>query len=284
MNLTTYANADGFLSASLDALSKEEEKNNLMISIAMRVRDGRPYGKDAPLFLTIHEQGKMVAAAIQTPPYPIILHCEPGHLEALEMIADHLIEMEHPLPGANGTVDVVYPFVEVWARRTGVATSPSMSLRIYALTEVTVPKDVAGQVRWAQIEDVPLLSQWFLAFHQEAVPDDPPGDPAASVQRFIEMGKLAVWDDGKAVSMAGSSRGTPHGATVSAVYTPPEYRARGYASACVATLSQALLDEGHHFCTLYTDLSNPTSNKIYQNVGYRPVVDCATIQFLQSKG
>ena len=77
--------------------------------------------------------------------------------------------------------------------------------------------------------------------------------------------------------MAGSSRGTPNGATISAVYTPPEHRGNGYASACVAALSQWLLDDGKHFCTLYTDLSNPTSNKIYQNVGYHRIADCAMI-------
>jgi hypothetical protein len=79
--------------------------------------------------------------------------------------------------------------------------------------------------------------------------------------------------------MAGSSRGPTNGATVSVVYTPARNRRHGYASACVAALSQSLLDDGYRFCTLYTDLSNPTSNKIYQNVGYRPIEDCTMITF-----
>ena len=53
----------------------------------------------------------------------------------------------------------------------------------------------------------------------------------------------------------------------------PEFRGRGYASNCVAALTQKMLDQGRKFCFLYTDLSNPTSNKIYQQIGYRPVCD-----------
>jgi predicted GNAT family acetyltransferase len=73
--------------------------------------------------------------------------------------------------------------------------------------------------------------------------------------------------------MAGSTGPTPHGIRIGAVYTPPEYRQRGYASACVAYLSQMMLDSGRKFCFLFTDLSNPTSNHIYQQIGYEPVCD-----------
>jgi predicted GNAT family acetyltransferase len=154
-----------------------------------------------------------------------------------------------------------------------------MSQRIYTLTEVAAPTDASGHVRWARESDIPLVTSWFQAFCEEAVPGDPPTDPETNVRRFMETGKLALWDDGQPVSMAGSSRGTPNGATVSAVYTPPECRGHGYASACVAALSQALLADGNQFCTLYTDRSNPTSNKIYQQIGYRPIADCAMYRF-----
>jgi len=136
---------------------------------------------------------------------------------------------------------------------------------------------VPGHMRWAQEEDVDTLVGWFLAFCDEAVPDAPPANPERNVRQFMHAGKLAVWDDHGIVSMTGSSRGTPHGKTISAVYTPPQYRGHGYASACVAALSQHLLDEGNRFCTLYTDLSNPTSNKIYQDIGYRPIADSSMI-------
>ena len=75
------------------------------------------------------------------------------------------------------------------------------------------------------------------------------------------------------MSMAARARPMTHGVVVNAVYTPPEMRGRGYASACVGHLSQHLLDSGYQFCCLFTDLSNPTSNNIYQRLGYHPVCD-----------
>lgn len=60
---------------------------------------------------------------------------------------------------------------------------------------------------------------------------------------------------------------------------PPEQRGLGYARACVAGLSQQLLDRGFKYCFLFTDLRNPTSNHIYQQIGYRQVSDVNTYYF-----
>ena len=84
---------------------------------------------------------------------------------------------------------------------------------------------------------------------------------------------LFIWDDGGPVSTVTKTRHSTHGIVVSLVYTPPAHRNRGYASAAVAALSQQLLDAGWEFCALFTDLANPTSNSIYQRIGYRPVAD-----------
>lgn len=283
MKLGVYESADAFLDVALKPLLREEEKNNLILGISMRVREGKKYGEEVPLFLTVHDGDALIAAAIRTPPYNMILHCEDDRLDALNEIATHLIEIGHLLPGANGVVDIVSAFAEKWRQQTGQSTTVRMSQRIYTLTKVLTPTNVSGQMRWAREEDIPTLVPWFLGFCEEAVPDPPPANPEESIRRFMKTGKLAVWNDGGLVSMTGSSRGTPNGATVSAVYTLPEFRGNGYASGCVAALSQSLLDDGNRFCTLYTDLSNPTSNKIYQNVGYRPVVDCAMVTFGESK-
>ena len=99
-------------------------------------------------------------------------------------------------------------------------------------------------------------------------------------ERRINSGDLFIWEDeGRPVSMAAKNRPSSHGITVSLVYTPRDLRNRGYASACVAALSQQLLDAGWEFCTLYTDLANPTSNSIYQRIGYQPVCDSNEYDF-----
>ncbi len=103
--------------------------------------------------------------------------------------------------------------------------------------------------------------------------------PPEVVLARIASGNIFLWHDQGPVSMAQKLRPTRHGISVSGVYTPPELRRRGYASSCVAALSQQLLDAGFAYCTLFTDLSNPTSNEIYQRIGYRPLGDSQVIRF-----
>lgn len=283
MRLTSYKEAEAFLDVALPVLLRNEEKNNLIVGVATQVREGRQYGEEPPLFLTVDDADEVIAAAIRTPPYNMILHCEDGQFGALEVIADHLIDAGHMLPGANGTAEVAELFSKIWHERTGQSTAILMSQRAYSLIEVIWPKNVPGQMRWAREDDLPTLMKWFLGFCGEAVPDDPPENPEKNVRRFIDKCNLAIWEDHEMVSMVGNARETPNGATIGPVYTPPEHRGNGYASACVAAMSQAMLDRGRRFCTLYTDLSNPTSNKIYHNVGYRPIVDCAMYAFGESE-
>lgn len=279
MKLTTYAAVDEFLDIALKLLLQAEEENNLIIGVSLSVRAGRTYGAEAPLFLTIHDQGDLVAAAIQTPPHNMILHCERSRFDALAVIADHLIKIGYELPGVNAIADVAAAFANMWGQHTGESAVVTMEQRIYTLTQVIPPANVAGHMRWAGEQDIPKLANWLVGFYNEAVSDHPPDNPEDNVRRFIKTGRLSVWDDHGIVSMAGSTRGTPNGATVNMVYTPPEFRGNGYASGCVAALSQWLLDDGNRFCTLYTDLTNTTSNKIYQNIGYNPLVDCAMYLF-----
>ena len=156
-----------------------------------------------------------------------------------------------------------------------------MSQRIYELRTVFPPKDTPGRLRSARDDEIDLLADWVGQFnvdcHLPALSVDAARDLAA---RYLANGNLFLWEvDGRPVSMAGRGRHSTHGITVNLVYTPAGLRGRGYASACVAALSQQLLDAGWEFCTLYTDLANPTSNSIYQRIGYRPVCDSNEYDF-----
>ena len=83
---------------------------------------------------------------------------------------------------------------------------------------------------------------------------------------------LYIWENNNVpVSVAGCSDPTPNGIRINAVYTPPEYRSKGYAIACVASLSQMLLNRGYKYCFLFANLTNPTSNYVYQKIGYQSV-------------
>jgi hypothetical protein len=157
-----------------------------------------------------------------------------------------------------------------------------MHERIYQLRTVIPPRDPGGRMRVARPTDLDLVAEWFYAFGVEAQPHlvSSRDGARANADGWVGRGALRIWEDGgSAVSMAGASGPTPHGIRVGAVYTPPERRRRGYASALVAALSQEQLDAGKRFCFLYTDLANPTSNKIYQDIGYEPVGDVDEYNF-----
>ena len=284
MKLAAYADAGGFLDVAEKPLLVDEAKNNLILGIADRVRCGRSYGDDPPYFLTVEADGILVAAAIRTPPYPLIVHCAEGRLDALDPLVDHLRTADPGLPAVNGEVRAAEAFANRWTKRSNGRAELGMRMRVYALHDVDPPMDVPGRMRLARGEDVDLIAEWMLGFHEEAVPGDPPSDPRENVRRFMQSGTMAVWDHDGPVSMAGSSRGSKNGATVSAVYTPSAHRGNGYASACVAALCQRLLDEGNAFCTLYADLANPTSNKIYQRIGFRLVTEAAVYRFTPGAG
>ncbi len=96
----------------------------------------------------------------------------------------------------------------------------------------------------------------------------------------IESAGFWLWEDGgQPVSLAGFSGPTPTGIRIGPVYTPPELRRRGYATTLVADLSAWLLERGHRACFLYTDLANPTSNRIYVEIGYERVCDAMEFVF-----
>ncbi len=160
---------------------------------------------------------------------------------------------------------------------------------IYALEHVEPPSGVPGTLRVATTADRELALGWLLAFAAEAIHEGAPGADRAEAMLDFRLSSptagVALWEDGgEPVSLAGWGGPTPNGIRVGPVYTPPERRGRGYATALTAELSQRLLDgrlfeDGRRACFLYTDLANPTSNAIYERIGYRRVCESAEIVF-----
>jgi len=131
--------------------------------------------------------------------------------------------------------------------------------------------------------DRSLLREWLTAFSAEEAlgnADYPDIDRQIDRRLRFESSGMYLWETSSGpVALAGYSGPTPHGVRVGPVYTPPEARGHGYASALVAALSQLLLDEGRQFVFLFTDLANPTSNHIYQQIGYEAVSDITEYTF-----
>ena len=267
-----HPDASSFLRRAEAWLLRSEVENNIILGLC------GPFGpaaSDPPpdLYLaTVEEAGDVVACAARTPPYnPIITR---GDQRALRCLVDDLLDRYGGLPAVTGPEPEVGHFAQLWSERTGVATRRGVQQRLFENRQVQLlPRRPAGQLRLAIEADLSVIAEWLPAFYGETLPGDPRLSPQAEAQRRVSQGRMFVWEDGQPVSMAGWTACTRSNVRVSLVYTPPEFRQRGYASACVADLTQRLLSQGCSYCCLYTDLANPTSNSIYQKIGYRPVCD-----------
>lgn len=281
MKFTQHQQADSFLNTAKPALEQEEAANNLMLGICMRLQQFPEHIEHQPYLATVSDADELIAAAVMTPPYKLIVYAaSSSSTDAFHLIAQNLMDEKWTLPGVNGPAEAALAFAQAWSKLTRIRFENNRKLRVYELKAVEHPQNVPGQMRIATQADVDLVAEWLKGFHVEALPDDPQIDFWGSARLRIAQGYFYIWEDqGKPVCMAASTRPTYNGITVNAVYTPPEARRKGYATACVAQLSQLLLDQGYQFCSLFTDLSNPTSNSIYQKIGYKPVCDFHEFQF-----
>jgi predicted GNAT family acetyltransferase len=266
----------GFLLAAGEFLRSREAEHNLLLGLAGRLTDNaKLYGEEDPYFAVVEDADRVVAAALRTPPYNLVLS-ESEDTAAFVALAENVHTVFDRLPGVIGPTAGVAVFNSAWASLSGDGPRLLLSQRIYEATEVSDPRQVDGRMRGGTGQDHDLLLRWIDAFAQEAMPEGAPGGdgPGLLERRAADPdGGWVLWDDHEPVSLAGYGNATPNGIRIGPVYTPPELRGRGYASALVAAVTRQLLSTGRDFCFLFTDLANPTSNSIYQQVGYRPVAD-----------
>jgi predicted GNAT family acetyltransferase len=181
------------------------------------------------------------------------------------------------LPGVSGDATTTARFAGAWTERTKSAAKPALGQRIYEVTKVVSPRPTRGALRCADAADRETLVRWLVAFGEEV--GELAGDAAAIIDRRLVARTLWVWDDGDVVAMAGRTDPVAGVVRIGPVYTPPDARGRGYASALVGATSADALDAGRR-CILYTDLENPTSNSIYRALGYRAVAEALRYEFI----
>ena len=252
-----------------------EAENNLLLGLLPGLAKGI-YKKF--WMATVEEEGEVLGCVAQTPPWRLVLPRMPAY--ALASLVDVLLVRSPALEGVNGPLEMVEAFCARWTPRTGAEVVLEMNQGVYALSQVQSPANPApGGMRVIQVEDLSFLGSWVDGFQQAT---GLPNSSAAArlLEARLAQGSLYVWEtEGQPVSMAGWSGQTPHGVRVNLVYTPPEHRGRGFASILVAQVSQLLLDRGRECCFLYTDLGNPTSNRLYRRLGYHHVCDGQVVGF-----
>ena len=283
MIYTEHKNAESFLAIARPALERQECVHGLMLGICLRlVREPNAYGSQ-PYLATVESADGLRVAAVMTPPYKLQIHSEDDRESTgLGLVADALWQGKWPVPGVMAREATAEAFASLWSHKAGAGFRIGMRQGIYELRQVIHPQYPSGKFRQAGLEDMELVRQWASGFHNAIFGKEHTERTIKSGEEAVKNGRLFFWVDSEPKSMAARTRPTPHGESVSFVYTPLSQRRKGYATAVVARLSQKILDDGRQFCTLYTDLANPTSNRIYQKIGYRKITDVVDIHF-QSK-
>ncbi len=283
MNLTHSLTAAEFRVAAESFLIAREAQHNLMLGLVASLSVKPDLYGTQPYFAVVEaEGGAVVAAAVMTPPHGLVLSLTDSQ-GALKLIAQDVREFRPDTPGVTGPVPVGARFAEIWRELTEQPFHKSMAERIYRLDSVIAPRGVPGAMRRVRESDRALLLAWITAFQQDAFGEAEAANVERSVNNMLTLPPAVrgtfLWEDPAPVSLVSYGGPTPNSMRIGPVYTPPEQRGHGYASALTAAVSQYLLDSGRKFCTLFTDLANPTSNKIYQAIGYAPVCDVDEYKF-----
>ncbi|MZF89720.1 GNAT family N-acetyltransferase [Streptomyces sp. SID5643] len=251
----------------------------LTVTENLRTRGRSVYGQGAPEFGVLERGGEVRASFFRTPPHWLnVTALTPEEADAL---AARLAALGRSLPGVNAESGTATAFAAAWQRHTGAAAALRQRQRLYRLGTLSEPGPVPpGRPRVAVESDRERLRRWHDEFG-EAVGGGTVRDSAEWVQARIDSGSITFWEtpDGTPVAMAGTSPRVAGQVRVTTVYTPARFRGRGYAGAATAEVSRAALAAGADEVLLFTDLANPTSNGLYQRIGYRPVADFEVYDF-----
>ena len=283
LEVVRHDHAYELLAMSGAFLESRESENNLPLGLTHTLaRDPNYYGDEPSLLLSILENGGPIGVAVRTPPHRIVLSRFDTEIEAAaDRLVKYLRGNEPTVPGVVGPEMESRCFSDNWMKaHPGLTATISTRLRVFEARYVVDVPLAPGRLRLADREDHPLMARWIAAFSHEATGEESgPEKAERNAEKYIRERKLYVWDHDGPVSIARESRSMKRGTVISLVYTPPAFRNRGYATSCVYRLTKKLLAGGHEFCSLFTDLANPTSNHIYQDIGYVPLGDALAFDF-----
>jgi GNAT superfamily N-acetyltransferase len=293
MELRFFDDPVAFLDVAGDALAEQPVLSTVIAGVAERIAAQRAAGIAWPegvpcWFAVVLDGDDIVGTTMRTAPfgdYPAYLMPMPD--DAVHLLSKTLLDRDEPVLGANGALPAVQTFCEDMAAATGRTARVGQHTRLFELGDLVEPRPVPGRLRPSTLGERDLVASWYAAFMADA--DEQAGrEPGESphevptdeeLERRIGSGRVFVWVDEDDVPVNVTAATPPaYGVSrIGPVYTPKEQRGKGYGSAAVYAVSALLRQSGERPC-LFTDQANPTSNKIYEAIGYRPLVDMANLR------
>ncbi len=228
------------------------------------------------LFGCCKEDGRSVLLFGNTLPYNLCLNAIPGDpaaLSAAVLLAEYLRREETKITGVNASKTLCNAFFSAYGKPYRVRAA----MDIMVLKELCEPPVVSATVRKAELSELGIVTDWACAFTKEALREESvPEEMRERFQSIIQDGRLYLMEtkEKAPVSMAAVvGRSLPHGVGINWVYTPPEYRGKGYCQNTVAAICREKLGERFDYCTLFVDKANPISNRVYEKIGFQVMED-----------
>lgn len=281
LTVTQYQSATEFLAVAELFLMKDEALNSLLLGAVQAHNRQTKFRRQVPFFASAARDERLIAAAILSPARKLLVT---GNQSAMPGLAALLSPVNSQLPGVLGPSGAARDFAKSWTRLTHTAAQPGLRQHLYKTSHVNELSGLpAGRLRHADRSDLEQLGRWLLAFQVEAMPGEAGDIDTAHMimDRLIENGDMFVWETagGRVVSMGARTRPTATGVSINLVFTPPEERGQGFATTCVAQLTQHLLASGNRYCSLFVDRDNPLANHVYTKIGYQSITDFDEFRF-----
>jgi len=258
-----------------------EAENSIIFSNIEGIISKRYTGNN--LMISVEIKGELLLVAIMTPPHNLVLSYT-RTMKSIDQLIRFLVSNNIEIPGILAFKKGAKRFVKLWTKKKKVSYKLVMNEKVYKLE--TVDERYLGHHNFNPVglSYENLILKWLKLFIEEALPHENSeiDEELRKItrQRIENECYYMLFDNENPVSMVHKARKTPNGNLINQVFTPSNLRGRGYATEAVAKISKHLLEEGNKYCFLFTDLSNPTSNKIYQDVGYKPIIDMDQYNFM----
>lgn len=282
MEIINPQDANEFFQKTRLVLERDELFGNLICGLTAKLlKNKNYYGKDEPFYIIASGDNEINVFGLMTPPHNMVIYSNKYTDSVIDLFVNNIIDRYKNIPGINGEKVLAESIKDNYIKKTGRKYILENDLGIYKLEKVNECPKPDGVFRKAEIADKETIKKYYINFGKEN--NEPVDDNEQFEQNITEdivNDNYYVYEDVEIVSMARKQRPTKNGMSIGPVYTLNKYRNKGYGTAIVSELSKIILNSGKTFCTLFTDLSNPTSNSIYKKIGYKYAGENISYKFI----
>jgi hypothetical protein len=275
LTVERFTSATAFLDAVEPWLLDNEVDANVVYSVARLLASGdHPFGQPV-YYAAVKSAARIVGCALRPPPDTLCLSGLPAG--GASRLVDGVAALYRELDGVSGPENTALEFARAWTRVRGGRWQARHRWTLFHLDHVREPSPAPGRLRLAEQRDWPVLRRWAPRYARDV-------NTRVDVDRFFDQmfrrGCLYVWEDTGPKCVVAVSGVTPNARRISAVYTPDEFRSRGYAANAVASACREALHDGSAFCVLFADREPSPPSRIYRRIGFEPLDDHLVIDLI----